>query len=71
MNTLIAAGDLNPLVQDLGVCIVASAVFGVDLPADPAEHDLALRDVGLAIAAFALAALSPRSKAPQQVEVDG
>jgi Kef-type K+ transport system membrane component KefB len=29
MHTLIAAGDLHPLVQDLGVCIVASAVFGV------------------------------------------
>ncbi len=27
--TLVAAGDLSPLVQDLGVCIVASAVFGV------------------------------------------
>jgi len=26
---LIAAGELSPLVQDLGVCIVASAVFGV------------------------------------------
>jgi Kef-type K+ transport system membrane component KefB len=26
---LIAAGELSPLVQDLGLCIVASAVFGV------------------------------------------
>ncbi|MBC8069903.1 MAG: cation:proton antiporter, partial [Deltaproteobacteria bacterium] len=27
--TLIAAGSLSPLVQDLGMCIVASALFGV------------------------------------------
>ena len=28
-SVLIAAGELSPLVQDLGLCIVASAVFGV------------------------------------------
>ena len=28
-RVLIASGELSPLVQDLGVCIVASAVFGV------------------------------------------
>jgi len=28
-SVLIAAGELSPLVQDLGLCLVASAVFGV------------------------------------------